>query len=307
MSSTHEIINRDGHTLDQLTSEINGLRIAVTRHGAELVSLARRNQAGEWIGFLHRDNDVTPVKCGWPNHSTVMGYFTHRLQNERSLYRGQEIKGGTHGFVRYNHFSAPEVGPDSLTYRIDPEQIADESYPLKVALALTYSLEGDAVRVTFHFENQEPDTVAHLSFGLHPGFAAQSLESAEVMMPPGKYVRHCVSENFLSDVTEVIHFEGGPMPFSKAELPGACLLEITGVELPLFMFVDKSNGRQVMLNYSGVPYITLWSDGGPFICVEPCWGLPDHQEQRAFEGKLGLQEIQPLGTLTYSFTMAPFI
>jgi hypothetical protein len=30
---------------------------------------------------------------------------------------------------------------------------------------------------------------------------------------------------------------------------------------------------------------SLWSDGGPFLCVEPCWGLTDHHEQRAFEDK----------------------
>jgi galactose mutarotase-like enzyme len=35
----------------------------------------------------------------------------------------------------------------------------------------------------------------------------------------------------------------------------------------------------------------LWSDGNPFICIEPCWGLPDHHEQRPFEQKLGIQVI----------------
>ena len=29
-----------------------------------------------------------------------MGYYIHRLKNGRSLYRGREIKGGTHGFLR---------------------------------------------------------------------------------------------------------------------------------------------------------------------------------------------------------------
>ena len=307
MSCTHEIITCDGQTLDQLTSEKHGLRIAVSRLGAELVSLSRRNQSGQWIGFLYRDGVVTPAETGWSTHSTVMGYFTHRIKNERSNYRGLEIRGGTHSFLRYTVFTAPEVGPDALTYRIEPDQIAPEAYPLKVALALSYSLDGDALRVTFHFENREPETVAHVSFGLHPGFAAESLESAMVMMPPGKYVHHILKDNFLTGETAQIEFEGGPMPFSKSNLPSAYLLEITGVELPLFMFADKSNGRQVMLNYSGAPYLTLWSDGGPFICVEPCWGLPDHQDQRPFEEKSGLESIQPNGSLTRSFTMAPFL
>lgn len=308
MSCTCETISRDGHTLDVLTDSTHGLRIAVTRHGAELVSLARRNARGEWIGFLFRDGDVTPPADGWGNHSTVMGYFLHRLKNERTTYRGHEIRGGTHSFLRHKIFTAPEVvtdGSGSLTYRIEPAQIAPEEYPFKVALALTYALDGGALRVTFRFENLETESGAHVSFGLHPGFAATSLESAEVMMPPGKYIRHFAPDNFLSGETREFDFAGGPMPFQKSELPGSFLLELKNVELPLFTFGDRDSGRQVLLNFSGAPYVTLWSSGQPFICVEPCWGLPDHQEQRPFEEKLGIQEIEPRGVLTRSFTIAP--
>jgi hypothetical protein len=49
----------------------------------------------------------------------------------------------------------------------------------------------------------------------------------------------------------------------------------------------------------------LWSDGGPFLCIEPCWGLTDHHEQRAFEGKQGIQKIPPCGELRASFSMTP--
>jgi len=127
------------------------------------------------------------------------------------------------------------------------------------------------------------------------------------MMPAGKYVRHFAPGNFLSGETEEIDFPGGPMPFPKAELEGSFLLELKNVELPMFTFADAATERQVMLNYSGVPYVTIWSDGGPFICVEPCWGLPDHQEQRPFEKKPGIQEIEAGGVLTGSFTIAPFL
>ena len=34
-----------------------------------------------------------------------MGYFLHRLKDERSLYRGQEIRGGTHSFLRHKNFT----------------------------------------------------------------------------------------------------------------------------------------------------------------------------------------------------------
>ena len=309
MPCTCETISRDGHTLDVLTdTSANGLRITVTRLGAELVGIERRNSAGKWTGFLFRDGDVTKAASGWNNHATLMGYYLHRIKNERTTYRGNEIRGSTHSFLRHKTFAAPAVNlldPGSITYRIEPDQIAKEEYPCKVALALTYSLSNGTLKVTFRFENREPGLSAHVSFGLHPGFAATSIESAQVIMPPGKYIRHIAPDNFLSGETLEIDFAGGPMPFNKADLPGSFLLELKKVDLPLFTFADRDSGREVMLNFSGAPYVTIWSNGQPFICVEPCWGLPDHQVQRPFESKLGMQEIPPLGTLTRSFTIAP--
>lgn len=308
MPPTLETLSRDGHTLDVLTDNASGMRITVSRLGAELVGVERRNSAGEWIGFLFRDGDVSKPASGWANHATVMGYFTHRIKNERANYRGHEIRGGTHSFLRHKHFSAPQVtllGSCSLAYRLDPSQIAPEEYPYKVAFTITYSLDVRVLKVTFRFENQEPKLSAHVSFGLHPGFAAASLDSATLLMPAGTYVRHLAKDNFLTGRTEEIVFAGGPMPFKKSELPDSFLLELKKVDMPLFTFTDDASGRAVMLNYSGAPYITIWSSGQAFLCVEPCWGLPDNEEQRPFESKLGIQEIPPRGTLTRSVTIAP--
>src|SRR5438477_8771316 len=96
----HREDKRGDRLLDVLTDETNGLRLIVSRLGAELISMSRINEAGEWIGFLYRDNDVTVPAEGWANHATVMGYYLHRLKNGRTLYRGHELKGGTHGFLR---------------------------------------------------------------------------------------------------------------------------------------------------------------------------------------------------------------
>jgi len=100
MKFSHSEEKREDRYLDTLTDEENGLRMVVSRLGAELVSLARINEAGEWTGFLYRDNDVSTPSQGWANHATVMGYYLHRLKNGRSVYQGREIRGGNHGFLR---------------------------------------------------------------------------------------------------------------------------------------------------------------------------------------------------------------
>lgn len=309
MKFSHREEERAGRLLDVLTDEEGGLRIIVSRLGAELVSLARRDADRKWIGFLQRDNDLTKAASGWGNHATVMGYFLHRLKDERSLYRGQEIRGGTHSFLRHKTFTdvAANLGTNesSLTYRISPNEIEPMEYPLKVSLALSYTLRREELEVGFHFENHEPELTAHLEFGLHPGFAATSFATFQLEMPAGRYRRWFSPENYLSGETEGINFGGGEMPFDRAKLSGSFILELALVPDRTFLFRDPPSGRRVALDLGRAPYVTLWSDGGAFLCVEPCWGLTDRHEQRAFEDKDGIQTIGAGGELTASFTISP--
>lgn len=299
---------RGDRHFDVLNDEANGLRLIVSRLGAELISVARRNSAGDWIGFLTRDNEIGPPEKGWANHATVMGYYLHRIKDERSLYRGHEIRGGTHSFLRGKTWHRVELNRGSeLTYRVTPEDFSATEYPLKVSLDLAYSIENERIIITFRFKNDEPELTAHVGFGLHPGFAANSFESFQFEMPAGLYRRHFSPGNYLTGETEDIQFAGGPMPFEREKLPGSYILEFVDVPERIFTFSDPPSGRTVALDLSGVPYLTLWSDGGPFLCVEPCWGLTDHHDQRAFEDKEGIQKIPAGGELVASFTFAPHL
>jgi galactose mutarotase-like enzyme len=124
-------------------------------------------------------------------------------------------------------------------------------------------------------------------------------------MPAGLYRRHFSPRNYLSGETEDIQFAGGKMPFERDKLPGSYILELVDAPERTFTFTDQPSGRSVVLDLPGVPYLTLWSDGGPFLCVEPCWGLTDHHEQRAFEDKEGIQKIPAGQELVAGFSFAP--
>ena len=297
---------RGDRLFDVLTDEESGFRLIISRLGAELISLARRDADGKWVGFLHRDNEIGPPEKGWANHATVMGYYLHRIKDERTLYRGQEMRGGTHSFLRGKVWHFVESDREAeLVYRITPEDFSKTDYPLRVSLDLTYRIDGARVSILFKFKNDEPELVAHVGFGLHPGFAATSFASFDFEMPAGLYRRHFSPTNYLSGETEDMRFAGGKMPFAREKLQGSYILELVDVPDRAFTYADPPTGRNVVLDLSGVPYLTLWSDGGPFLCVEPCWGLTDHQEQRAFENKEGIQQIAPGQELIAGFNIEP--
>src|SRR5881392_607561 len=149
MKFSHCEEDREGKRLDVLIDEENGLRIVVSRLGAELISLARVNEEGEWSGFLYRDNDLSAPPQGWANHATVMGYYLHRLKDGRSFYRGREIKGGNHGFLRSKTWQFPGTSLQgsgaSLEYRITPNDFSADEYPLRVSVTLTYRIDANKV------------------------------------------------------------------------------------------------------------------------------------------------------------------
>ena len=301
MSFSFQTLDSVAGPLDQITDEEAGLRLAICRTGAEPVSLARRDADGNWHGFLWRDGEVGKPAGGWGNHATVMGYFVHRLWKQESVYEGHVIKGGNHGFLRSFAFEAPEVdlAAGSITYSVVPERIPAEAYPYRVALKLTYAVADEALRMTFAFENLEEREVA-LGFGWHPGFAVGDLASARMILPPGTYVREMAPGDFLDGTVQEIPFAGGEMPFAKDHLPGSYLLDLAGVPDKTFVLEAPALGNRIECDYSEVPYLTLWSNGDPFLCVEPCWGLPDSNPPVSFEKKKGIRRIPALGSLTAS-------
>jgi len=289
-----------GHDLDEIES--GGLRVRISRLGAEMVSLCRFG-AGGWQGFLYRDGETGAPASGWGNHATVMGYFIHRLWKEQSVYRGHVIRGGNHGFLRHFAFGEPERLEDGIVYHVPAEAVPPEAYPLRVSLALSYRIIGGSLRIGFDFTNHEPDLDAHLSFGLHPGFAVGSVSSARLLLPAGTYERHLAPGNFLDGRVETIPFPGGEMPFDKAALPGSFLLGIDAV--PDKTFVLEDGGRRITLDFSEAPFVTLWSESDHFLCIEPCWGLPDSNPPVPFERKAGIQVVPRAGRLQRSFSITP--
>lgn len=292
-----QMLNQDGVVIDEICED--NVRLQIQRHGAEMVSLAVRDGDG-WRGFLHRDGLFLAPDTGWANHATVMGYFLHRLWQERSTYNGHAIHGGNHGFLRHFDFPAPEILPDGLKYSVAGDAIPPEAYPFRVGCDISYRIVRGQVLVGFAFHNEE-DFACCVSFGLHPGFAVSDVNKARLVFPQGTYTRLLAPGNFLNGESEVLHFEGGDMPYPIADLPGSFLLDLSQVPNKVFRLQDEGLGRVIRFDFSEVPYLTIWSDAADFLCVEPCWGMPDQNPPLPFEKKLGIQHVPARSTLRRKF------
>src|SRR5881227_3223268 len=109
MKFSHTEDQRENQHLDILTDEENGMRIVVSRLGAELVSLARVNETGEWTGFLYRDNDLSARSQGWANHATVMVTISIGLKTDAVCTADVKSRAGITVSSAPKHGTSPEL------------------------------------------------------------------------------------------------------------------------------------------------------------------------------------------------------
>src|ERR1700675_1302448 len=110
MGFEHRVLELDGHRVHEIADRESGYRIQGNNLGAELGSVARHSTEAGGAGCLYRDGEVKPAPKGWRSHATVMGYFLHRIKNEKTFYEGDEIRGGNARFLRTVDHADPEVG-----------------------------------------------------------------------------------------------------------------------------------------------------------------------------------------------------
>ena len=169
-----------------------------------------------------------------------------------------------------------------MVYRVPVSRIPPDAYPLKVSLELSYALSDDGLRVEFLFTNEEPELDAHVSFGLHPGFAVSSVSDCKVLFPEGTYLRYYAPGNFLDGREEEIRFGGGEMPFDKAKLADSYLIGLQAVPRRVFVARGRKSrpSDHVRLFRSSVSY-ALDRHGDLYLC-RALLGIAGQQSSQAF-------------------------
>jgi len=100
---------------------------------------------------------------------------------------------------------------------------------------------------------------------LHPGSAANFVRKAFISDAPRLLSSHFSPGNYLSGETRDIEFAGGENAVFENGFPVSIILELVDVPRREFSFVDPPSGRWITVNLTGVPYLTLCRDGGPFL------------------------------------------
>ena len=277
------------------TLKNKNLTIKINPKGAELTSLFNNQNQTEYLW------NADPMF--WGKSSPVLFPIVGSLKENMYHFEGQQYTLPRHGFARDKEFIVEKRQENSTTFLLTHDENTLKVYPFKFEFRLIYSLENNAMNVTYSVKNTGENKM-YFSVGGHPAFAVPLTENTSY---DDYYLQFNKTETFKRwGLTSGGLIETQPIDFlidtDKLDLTKELFyddaivfknLESTSVILKS----DKTN-RQLKFDFEGFPYLGIWAaKDADFVCIEPWCGIADsanhNQELTQKEGiiKLSLGEI----------------
>lgn len=99
----------------------------------------------------------------------------------------------------------------------------------------------------------------------------------------------------LTGGTSAIHTDK-PLEWTEEELYGTLLFGADNPDLRSITLEDPASGLSIKVDFRDFANLGLWSEPGQeYICIEPSQGFDDHEEQEAFDKKIGVVRLEPGG------------
>lgn len=253
--------------------------------GAELTSLKYNNKEFLWEGD----------KKYWGRHAPILFPIVGRLRDNTAIIEDEEYSMGQHGFARDSEFKEIVYSTNKVGYELSYNAETLKMYPYKFVLEILYEIYDNKVNVTYKVKNVD-DKEIFFSIGGHPAFKWPLLEGENFddyyiefeKDETQKFIRIddgclCYENDLIIKNTNIIELDKSKFSIDTFVFKNLNSNKVT--------FKSKKSGMAVTLNYSGFPYLGIWSrkDEAPFICLEPWHGVADFiNHDKIFKKKEGI-------------------
>lgn len=262
------------------------LTVGVKEYGCELTSVKSKKDGYE---FLWQGDEKI-----WYGQSPVLFPIVGRLIDDKYTLDGKEYKMPKHGFARKSAWTLLEKDESSLSFILSesPETLA--IYPYKFDLIITFTLDGNKLRVNHAVVNRNGETM-YFSLGAHPAFNCRI----------GDTLRFSENETLS---TEKIDLERSlRLPETYPVLNNATDITLTehifdedalilkGVKSKYISLIKQNDNRTVKFDMGNAPYLGIWAKpNAPYVCIEPWFGVNDSFEKKNdFSEKTGINALAP--------------
>ncbi|TNE52988.1 MAG: aldose 1-epimerase family protein [Bacteroidetes bacterium] len=266
--------------------ENDGLRVQIKTLGAELKEIFDKSKQKQ---ILYQGN--TPF---WNRSAPVLFPIVGKLKNNQYTVGANMFEMGQHGFARDREFNLCEQGENYVRFSLSWDEVSKELYPFRFELFIEYLLEEQGIRVKYAVENKDERPIL-FSIGAHPAFlcpisAEEVFSDYQIRFPKDLHLkRHLLdqSSGLYSGETEEMDIPEGILELNE-ELFEKDALVFKKLNSEQVFLERKDGSNSLRFDFPEFPYFAIWKKpGAPFICLEPWFGLADHQSH---EGKLEEKE-----------------
>jgi galactose mutarotase-like enzyme len=268
-----------------LSLENDFLSVSFDAKGAELRKVFHKKFK---IDYLWNGDERVWNRC-----SPVLFPIVGKVKNNTYTYKGESFHLNQHGFARDTDFSVESQTADELVFAINSNEHTKQVYPFDFQLRIIYTLQGSKLTVAYKVINEGSEEML-FSIGAHPGFLCpieQGLNFEDYYLEFEKEEntpRILLGENGVSRNTEDLFHAGNKkinLDFNLFGKKDAIILK--GLKSTCMHLKSNLGARGLTFTFKGFPYMGIWTKPGPFICIEPWFGLADYEDA---EGKLETKE-----------------
>lgn len=224
----------DGSVVEAYTLKSEAVELRLITFGARVVSLRTKDRAGEMgdvaLGYASLEPYVSNKNAYF---GTVPGRFANRIALGRFELGGETVQttindgvnmlhGGLVGFDQHNWIAEEVAGGVQFTL-VSPD--GDQGFPGILTARVTYTLEGDTVRIAYHATTDKLTVVNltnHTYFNL-AGEASGTILDEELRLEAEAFTP--VASAGAIPTGEIATVEGTPFDFRKATVIGARIEE----------------------------------------------------------------------------------
>ena len=253
--------------MEQIKLSNGTLTVTISTMGAEMQSIEKNGCEVLWNGDA----------AFWTGRAPVLFPICGGLRDDKFIFEGKEYTIPKHGYARKTEFLLEKASDTSATFLLTSNEESLKKLPFSYELRITYTLEGDRVRVRYDVTNTGNKTM-YFSIGSHEGYACpEGIEEYSVIFEKEEALSATVLNGNL------LEYKANPVPMKGRELP----LSYDFFAIDALVFADiksrkatllhRPTGRRVTVEFPDRDFLFIWTKpGAPYLCIEPWAGLPDY-------------------------------
>lgn len=268
------------------------LKIQTKKSGAELTSIKYNGKEMLFQGAQVLDKNGNLF---WKRQAPILFPIVGQLKNSQTQIDGKTYEMSQHGFARDMEFEEILKTETKHHYMLKYNEETLKKYPYKFELHVIYEIIEDTLTVTYKVKNIDDKTI-YFGLGGHPAFNCdysnreyeivfnEKEENIEFLKLKDGLINTEKAENTLQD---------NKIYLNENSFDNDAIIMRNLESNKVFLQNYKTNKKVLEFDFTGFPYLALWSKkGAPFVCIEPWQNTADRiDETQIYKDKENIIEL----------------